>query len=379
MRAAKQLVTMRGPARARRGAEMADLAVISDGAVLIRNGRIEDVGLTRRVERLKTAQQAVEVDASGSVVMPAFVDSGTTPLWAKAPLKIATRTVLLQNGRTTLAGMARHGTLTAEVQSGVGGDLLGELRLLRIYDALQDGPVSLRRSFLFESSALSTVLLERIVRSRLAESVTARVSDGGQAPHEIREFLETARELRLPATVELEQGCSDQAGALALALALLGRAAALSGLETVPESAARALGLAPTVVCLAPSGAYGQRRDRFASARKLIDSGAAVALATHFHIQRNPDYNLLHTLFLACRYCGMSAAEAVTAATVNGAYATGCAQTRGTLEPGKWADLVVFDCANYESLIRDGAVNQVARVLRRGRTVYRRGKVEGLE
>ena len=77
VRAARQLITLRGPREARRGAQMSDLAIIPDGALMIRNGRIEEVGTTRRIERLKTARDAFEIDATGHVVLPAFVDTAT--------------------------------------------------------------------------------------------------------------------------------------------------------------------------------------------------------------------------------------------------------------------------------------------------------------
>ena len=168
---------------------MSALAIIPDGALLIRDGRIEDVGPTRRIERLKAAHDAVEVDATGSVVIPGFIDNATRPVYAQAAgesfeagiraFSDAKKTVLEDNAASVLSGMVRHGTLATEVLTGYGGDTAGELRLMRIYSAL-DG----------RSMALITSLFLRLRsagfrgrRSRLDHTGTAAVA-GKRVPRE---------------------------------------------------------------------------------------------------------------------------------------------------------------------------------------------------
>src|ERR1035438_1188358 len=141
IRVARQLLTLRGPHGARRGTDLNELGIIPDGALLIRNGIIEEIGPSRRVENLAGARDAVEINASGRVVMPGFVDSHTHLVFAPPgntdpQLEIAVRGVrtgtakrLMARTRSYLQSMARHGTTTVEAKTGCGQDERAELKL----------------------------------------------------------------------------------------------------------------------------------------------------------------------------------------------------------------------------------------------------------
>ncbi len=378
---------------------MSALAIIPDGALLIRDGRIEDVGPTRRIERLKAARDAVEVDATGSVVIPGFIDSATRPVYAQAAgesfeagiraFSDAKKTVLEDNAASVLSGMVRHGTLATEVLTGYGGDTAGELRLMRIYSALDGRSMALITSLVlsgyvppdFEGDAVAWTtrvllpLLETASHVKLLQSVTAMMGHEGAGDHEARIFLTAARLAQVHTKIQTTPECSDTSAVLALE----SQVTVVNGLEGPLPELCSALANSEVILALAPAVTYAQHRDRFAPARDLIDRGGAVSLGTNFSQEGNSDYNMLHTMSLACRFSGMSAGEALVAATLNAAYATGCASDRGSLEPGKFGDLVIFDCADYSDLVRNSAVHQVTRVLRQGKTVYRRGRVEDLE
>ena len=363
---------------------MSDLHVIPDGAVLIRNGHIEDVGPTRRIERLKTARDAQEIDATGSIVMPAFVDSSTRPvaLTGAGKRTLADDAVI----EALITGMARHGTLTAEVMAGFGGDSAGEIKMMRHYASLQGRPLTLITSLVlsgdlpaaFDGDAeqwtklMMIPLLGIASRLRLAQSATAIIGDEGVGLSEARLFLDAARAARIHTKIQTAPECSEQAAGLALE----SDAVVVNGLEGLLPHLCRALATSSAILALAPAVTYSEHRETFAPARQLIDTGAAVALATNFSQEGNRDYNMLHSMSIACRFTGISEAEAITAATINAAHAAGCAQERGSIEPGKVADLVLFDCRDYSDLIRGSAVHQVVRVVRAGRTIYRRGRVE---
>ena len=364
--------------------------------MLIRNGRIEDVGPSRRIERLKAARDAVEIDATGSIVLPAFVDSGARPAFAQRAggsleqciksFGDSKRMVLENNAASVLAGMARHGTLTVEVFTGYGGDSAGELRLLRLYSALNGRSAALIPSLVlsgyvpedFSGDAVAWTLLvmvpllETAAGLKLIRSATAMMGEEGAGGYETRLFLAAAHTARLHTKIQTTPECSETAAALALE----SEVKVVTGLEGPLPEFCRALASSDLILALSPAVTYAQHRDRFAPARDLIDRGAAVSLGTSFRRETNSDYNMLHTMSLACRFTGMTAAEAVTAATLNAAHAVGCAADRGSLEPGKLADLVVYDCVDFSDLVRDAAVHQVTRVIRKGKIIYRRGRVE---
>jgi imidazolonepropionase len=366
---------------------MSDLNVIPDGAVLVRNGYIEDVGPTRRLERLKTARDAEEVDATGAIVIPAFVDNSTRPIGLSGASRRASAEQAIEK---LLAGMARHGTLTAEVLADFSGEPAGAVKRMRHYASLQGRPLTLITSLVlsgqfpiaFEGDAaqwtrlMMVHLLATASSLRLAQSVTvmignAGIGNAGIGATEARLFLDAARAAQIRAKIQTAPECSEQAAGLALE----SNALVVNGLEGPLPKLCRALASSPAILTLAPAVTYAQQRDSFAPARELIDAGAAVALATNFSPEVNWDYDMLHSMAIACRFTGISPAEAIIAATINAAHAAGCAEQRGSIEPGKVADLVLFDCPDYCDLIRGAAVHQVLRVIRRGRTVYRRGSV----
>src|SRR5947209_98026 len=161
IRGARQLLTMRellpGP---RRGLALNELSIIPDGALLIRDGVLQEVGSTRRVENLAQARDAVEINAAGRVVMPGFVDSHTHLVFpqggpwteehddAARVVRASTGQRLEAKSRAHLEAMARHGTTTVEAKTGCGPDESAESKLLRVLSALKDDPVEVIPSFL---------------------------------------------------------------------------------------------------------------------------------------------------------------------------------------------------------------------------------------
>lgn len=153
IRGARQLLTLRGPLSPRRGGELNELSIIRDGALLVCDGVIQEVGPTRRVENLAAARDAVEINAAGRVVMPGFVDSHThlmcpPPGVAEDDVQRAARLVgtssarrLVGRTRVHLEAMARHGTTTVEAKTGGCLDAGAEIKLLRVMAALKSEPL----------------------------------------------------------------------------------------------------------------------------------------------------------------------------------------------------------------------------------------------
>ncbi len=413
VRGARQLLTLRGPSEPRRGSALNELAVIEDGAVLIREGVIVSVGPSRRVENLSEARQAQEIDATGRVVMPGFVDSHTHLVCGPARLTeyemrlagAGTREIARAGGglaasvravrsastrrleleaRRRLRNFIRHGATTVEAKSGYGLDERSELRILRATAALQDDPLTVAPTFLagrllppeFASRPeeyldwLCCRMLPLVRQRRLARFVDAYCGEAFPLEWAHR-YLLRAAELGFGLKVHAAQFACDGAARLAVELG----AVSADHLNYLSEEDIAALAASPTVATLLPGAVFHLGSERYPPARALIEAGAAVALATGFDPNVCPCFSMPMILALACTRMRMTPAEAITAATINGAHALGLAACVGSIEPGKLADLVIFDVPDYREIPYHFGVNLVSMVLKRGRVLFQQGKI----
>lgn len=309
LRGARQLLTLRGPEGRRRGIELRNLGIIQDGAVLISDGSIIEVGPTRRLENLAAAREAEEIDASGCVVMPGFVDSGVALVRGVAGHSPrALKTLALHRIEEAI----RCGTTAFEARCGP-APAAGALKVLRVHAALRELPLTLVSTIALSDPRLLTVSRIR----RLAD------------------FAELSSE--------------DPA-----LLSNLCRA----GWSLKPHAVA--------VVNPLPSfpGQTG-----YPPARSLIDRGDAVALASG-------GGNMQMAVALGCRAMDMTPAEAIAAATFNGACAIGRSRSVGSLEAGKSADLLILGVPDYRELPYHLGVNLVNLVMIRGTVRVRKSEVQ---
>jgi imidazolonepropionase len=385
------LLTLRGPKGPRRGLALADLGIIADGAVLIRDGVIVEVGPTRRIENLAAARGAVEIAAHGRVVMPGFVDSHTHliyPLRGARSADAASAARLWQSSTVRLIAarsgvfldaMARHGTTTAEVKTGCDPGEATSMKALRAINLLRDGAIEVVPTHLVRIPAGSSaseaeeILLEispRILRRGLA--AFADIWWDGNEPREelCSRFLDQAAACGLGVKVHAAgPGC---AGAVALAVGH--RAVSVDHLEHLTLDLAPLLSDARTIATVMP-GAALDTWTPLAPARALIDSGVAVALASNFNPHHSPTLNMQTVVALACMRMAMSPAEAIVAATINGAHALERGDRIGSLEPGKCADLLLLNVDDYRDLARSFGLNLVHLTLKAGSAIYREGAV----
>ncbi|MGA3016402.1 MAG: amidohydrolase family protein [Bryobacteraceae bacterium] len=398
IRNARQLLTLRGPKGARRGPELNELGVIPHGAMLIRDGVVEEVGPAVRVENLTAARGAMEISAVGRVVMPGFVDSHThlmfpppcpageaqrQPESAVKVLLTVTGQRLAWRGRGYLEAMARHGTTTVEAKTGCGPHESAETKVLRVLAALQGKPLDVVATLLFRFSRacvgspeadwaaaewMCGELLPKIRRRRLARFADLEWDPQPWRQELFRRFLVAARELGFGCKVHAD----DAMPAPAVRLAVEQQAVSVDHLEHIGLAEVDALAGSQTVATLLPGASF--RSGRYAPARALIDGGAAVALATNFNPCEAPSLNMQTAISLACLAMGMSPAEAISAATVNGAHAIGCAD-RGLLAYGKLADILILNTSDYRELPEQLGTNLVHLTIKRGTVVYREGEV----
>jgi imidazolonepropionase len=382
VRGARQLITLHGPNGPRRGADLRNLGLIQDGAVLIVDGLIRDVGSSRRVENLALARQADEIDATRRVVMPGFVDSHMHIVGE--PSGVSPRALETQALRVVEEAV-RHGTTTLEVKSGFGLTETGELKILRVHQALQKRPVSMVSTFLCTPAGAAyqqppdqyldwvcSHMLPMVRSRKLAEFADLRCEEGAFTCEHARRYMTAARNLGF--WLKMHTGQRSNAGVIRLAVEL--GASSVDHAVDVSQEDAVLLARSPTIATLLPGGNFYLGVAPYAPARMLINSGVAVALATNYNSETSPSQNMQMMLTLACRRMDMTPAEAVTAATLNAAYALRRASSIGSLETGKNADLIILGVPDYREIPHHFGINLVDLVMNNGAVVVERAEVK---
>ena len=384
---------------------MLDLGVVSDGALLTHRGAIVALGSTDEVGRHTLAADAEEIDCRGKVVLPGFVDSHTHPVFTTPRLidfekRIAGASyeqIAAAGGgiRSSIRGvreasvgqlaghvlralqeMARQGTTTVEAKSGYGLSLESELKSLQAIKIASQG---------WEGTVVSTLLGAHVVPpeyrdrpeayvaliceqmipaaagQKLASYVDVFCERGAFTPEQSAKILRAAVEHGLKTRVHVCQLTEAE-----LAPLLEFHPASFDHMDYVSEADLPMLAQSPTVATLLPAANYFLGLDRFPDARQLIDAGAAVALATDYNPGTSPTSSMPLVLSVACTHMKMSPAEAITAATINGACALQLQHRKGSLEPGKDADIAIFDVQDYRELAYWFGVNRCERVYLRG-------------
>ncbi|HSJ62604.1 MAG TPA: imidazolonepropionase [Gemmatimonadaceae bacterium] len=408
-----QLVTCAGPARARRGAEMRDLRIIERGAVVVRNEAIAAVGSASELR--EAWPNAEPVDCGGRVLLPGLVDSHTHGVFGAAryaeqemraagvgymeiarrgggihasvrDVRARTEDELFALAMARLQRLAAHGTTTVEVKSGYGLTIEDELKLLRVIARLHDAlPMRVVPTWLgaheipHEARATATTrrahvrmlieeMLPLVARERLARFADVFCEPGVFTVDETREILVAARAAGLEPKLHADELEPSRGAELAAEIG----ATSADHLAAVSEAGIRALAASSTVATLLPGTMLFLGRDRQAPARALIEGGAAVALATDFNPGTSPTVNFPLMLTLAVSQLRMSVAEAVTAATVNGAAALGLASRVGQIAPGMSADLALFDAEDVRELPYWYGDHRCVASWARGKTCYPR-------
>jgi imidazolonepropionase len=385
---------MRGPPVPRRGLGLDELGMIPDGAVLVRDGKIQEVGPTRRLENLAEARGALEIDATGRVVMPGLVDCHTHLLFpppqtgevsAGVDLDRAARTLvtvtaqrLARRGRAQLEAMARHGTTTVEARTGCGPNHSAELKVLRVLRVLHRNPLDIVSTFLFRlgsetedreradavaAESFFGELMPTIRRRRLARFADLQWDPDPARRPLMERFLDVARGLGFACKIHADQ----HSCAAAVSLALEHSATSIDHLEYATMEQARLLAASSTMAVLLPGASF--RRGHPAPARTLLDLGVAVALGSNYNPWHTPSLNMQTAISLACLQMGMRPAEAVCAATVNAAHALRAADGVGSLECGKSADLLILRTSDFRDLAYQLGTNLVQTTMKRGQVL----------
>lgn len=404
-----QLLTLRGPARARTGAEMLDLGIIENGTLLIDGERITACG---PAAALQIPRGTEVIDAGGRIATPGFVDAHTHPVFVgnraeEFEMRIAGASyaeIVARGGgirstvrRTRAASeqdlfaiAARHaewflrcGTTTIEAKSGYGLTTEDELKILRVIRRLDtDGLIRTVPTFLGAHEIpdeyrgrrrdyvdlVTREMLPRVAGQNLAEYCDVFCEPGIFGVVESRQVLQAARALGLGIRIHVDQLSDSNGAALAAELG----AVTADHLDATDSAGVAALGDAGVQPVLLPGAVYAMRSETYPDARSMIDGGLAVVLATDFNPGTSPTTSMPMIFSLAALNMKMTCAESITAATINAAYTLGRGASIGSLEPGKLADVVIHDCRDYRELAYFFGIETAHQVFLGGRQVYAR-------
>lgn len=407
---ASEILTMAGPDGPRSGGSKASLGLLRDGAVLIEKGRIVAAGPKAVVLSDPSAKGAKILSAEGRVLMPGFVDAHTHPVFAAARLedfeaRIAGKSYaeIAQRGGGILstvngirgakeadlaAGLRLRaldfiasGTTTIEAKSGYGLDLDNELKLLRAMRTVSSrGPLEIVPTFLGAHAVppefkgrkddfverVCETMIPRVAEEKLAVFVDLFCEKGYFDLADLERIAVAGAKAGLKLKVHSEQ--LSRMGSLAASLKL--GAVTADHLDCVEEDDLPALAISKTVACLVPGSNYFLGKP-YPPARRLLDSGAAVALATDFNPGTCPCFDMRMIVSIACTQMKMSPAEALVSSTINGAHALGLGASHGSLEPGKIADLVCFDAEDHRELAYWFGAPRTRWVMKRGEVVWK--------
>ena len=409
-RDAAQVLTLAGPPVPRRGSELGELGIIPRGALLTEGARILRVGTTAALSGEARRRRARVIECRGRVVMPGFVDSHTHLVFAGNRLEDFERRVRgasyeeiaragggIQHSARLLdaaselelrAGALRvlrqfvaHGTTTVEVKTGYGLSVENELKILRVIRSLQRAaPVelvptlmalhALPSQYAKRREAYVRLIAQRLIpeaaKQKLARFVDCFCDRGAFTVAECRYVFAAAARQGLIPRLHAEQLARTGGAQLAVQLG----AASVDHLDYANESDVRLLARSNSVATLLPGSNFHLGLAHYPPARKLIDAGAVVALATDFNPGSSPTVNMQFILSLACSQLRMTPAEAIGAATINAAYSLGLADRLGSLEAGKQSDLIVMDCADYREIPYYFAWNHCALTVKRGHIIH---------
>ena len=389
-----QLLTLRSSTQGpRRGSSLSDLGVIEDAAVLCLAGKIVSVGSTKDALHdpwlKKNRKKVAEIDCRGRVVLPGFVDSHTHPVFAHPRLvdfekrisganyeeiakagggirssiegvRKAGRAALTEIVAAAFDDMARHGTTTVEAKSGYGLSFESELKSLEVIrGATRRWPGTVVPTLLGAHAVppeyrgrsreyvkmVCKEMIPAVAKGKLARFVDIFCDRGAFSAEETVQIFKASGEQGLAVRAHMGQLSETR-----LEPFLRFKPASLDHMDYVDDGDLPALAASETVATFVPGANYFLGLSRYPEARKFIDAGVAVALATDYNPGSSPTLSMPMAMSLACTHMKMRPAEAITAATINGAWALRLADGKGSVEPGKDADLAVFDVEDYREI-----------------------------
>ena len=403
----KELVTLAdGPATgSRRGPAMAAVGNIEDGAVAVHDGKIVATGTTDEIGA--RFQSSEEIDLSGFVVVPGFVDCHTHPVFVAtrerefhmrcggadymqiaaegggilsswAAVRATGLDELTEETRKHLWGFLAHGTTTVECKSGYGLSTAAEVKSLQALAAAGSSvPLTLHRTFLGahefppefreDRNAYVRLVVDEMLPAvdGLAESCDVFAEPGVFDRVQSRTVLQAAKDLGFRLRVHADE--LQPMGGAELAVEL--DADSCDHLGRISLEGQEQLAQARTTAVFLPGTTFFLGKENYAPARSMIEKGCAVALATDFNPGSCHTQSVTGIITVACIHLHMSPEECLTAFTINAAASLGLDDQVGSLHEGKRADLAVLDLPSYRALGYASGGNPVVLTVKDGQPV----------
>jgi imidazolonepropionase len=407
---ANQLITMNTKYGAPRlGQDMNELAIIKDGAVAVKDDKIIFVGSTDELmSKYDFGNIPTKIDTTNKLVTPGFIDPHTHIIFdgtrenelsmklnGKSYIEIlkegggilktvretrkASLAKLVENGKKILDRMMLYGTTTVEIKSGYGLNVETEIKQLEAIQILnEEHSLDLIPTFLgahavppeYENKTDKYVelvvseMIPQIAKEKLAEFCDVFCEKGIFSVKQTRKILQTAIRYGLKPQIHIDEIVDTNGALLASEL----RAIQAGHLLKSNDEGLKAMAKVGVIATLLPGTPFCLMIDEYAPARKMIDLGIPIAIATDL----NPNCwteSMQIVITLACYHMKLTPEEALTAATINSACAVDRQDELGSLEIGKKADLLVFDVPNYNFLPYHFGVNLITKVIKNGEIV----------
>jgi imidazolonepropionase len=406
-----ELLTLGGAARARLGEEMKELSIIINGAIAVKDKKIAAVG---KMDEMTDWWAERKIDAQGKVVMPGFIDPHTHPvfyatrenefemrLMGKSYVEIsqsgggirssinsvrqANEDELYYLAKERIERIISCGTTTLEAKSGYGLSTESELKMLRVIDRLRkEMPIDIVSTFMGAHEfpeeykdnraeyirLLENEMMPRVAESRLAEYFDIFTEEHVYGIEQSRRLLKRAKELGFKLRMHADEikpiGGAELAAEMGAVTADHLGAASDAGIKAMAEKG--------VIATLLPGTIFSLGMKSYARARDMIEAGIAVALATDFNPGSCNCDSMQFIITLACLQMKMTVAEAITASTINAAYALERGARTGSLEPGKQADILIMNMPGYRYLPYHFGSSNVDTVIKKGEIIWEKNQ-----
>jgi imidazolonepropionase len=402
---ASEVLTLSGPSRPRTGEEMSDLGIVSHGAVAIRKGKVVEVGPSSTLSRKYQAKK--KVSAKGRVVSPGLVDSHTHLSFSGSRenefemrlkgtsymeiaqagggilssvdhVRKASRSQIVEESRGWARRMLAHGTTTVEAKSGYGLTVKDEVKQLQAIRELNRkevldfvptflGAHSLPREYKGKRKEFLDLVCKEMIPAvkGLAKFCDVFCEVGVFTREESRKVLETGLDYGLLPKLHAEEFKSIGGAEMGAELGAI----SADHLVAISSRGMQAMKRKGTIAVVLPATTFFLGGAHYAPARRMIEIGVPVALATDFNPGSSMTLNLPLAMSIACTQMKLLPAEVFCATTINAAFACGVGEEVGSLEPGKKADLVIWDVDTYRKVPYIFGVNLVHSVVKAGKVV----------